>query len=193
MANSHLTIYPQFAILISPKRRHSHLRNPYPLLRRMAYRCQQSRLRRRYRYDRRSDVHALPQCPERYRADAAVALFNRHPLTPPLLETVARPKRNTPYPRFCPRHRPRKPNFKGHLRCSSEKGDRRHRMSFRRAGIFASLLAAVARKFGRTDQHSTPIQTVARASCGDVCRGIFNACTHGWTRCRDVSPSATPQ
>ena len=137
----------------------------------MAYRCQQSRLRRRYRYDRRPDVHALPQRTERYRADAAVALFNRHPLTPPLLETVAPPKRNTPHPRFCPRHRPRKPNFKGHLRCSSEKGNRRHRMSFLPCWNFCVLTGSRCSEIrqNRPAQHSN-------SNCG---KGFLRGCLLG--------------
>ena len=173
------------------QRRHYHQRNPNPLLRRMAHRCQQSRLRRRHRHGCRSDVHALPQRAKRHRAHALAALLNRCLFTPPLLETVAPPKCHTVGPRFRPRYRLSKPHFKGHFRCSSQESDRRHRLSIRRTGIPASVLATAAQKLGAADHHSTPIQIVARTSRGSACRCLFDACTHGWTRRRHVSPPAT--
>ena len=186
-----LTIYQQFAILMPSKRRQHHHRNRYPLLRRMAHRCQQSGVRWGHRHDCRPHVHAFPQRAKRHRTHAPAALLNGCLLAPALLETVAPPKCHAVDPRFRPRYRPRKFDFKRHFRRSPQKGDRRHRMSICRAGSLTSLLATLAWQLGTSDQHSTPIQIVAGATCRAACWCIFNTCAHGGACRRHVSPPAT--
>ena len=155
----------------------------------MANRRKQSRFRRRYRHDCRPHVHALPQCQKRHRADAPAPILNRCFLTPPLLETVASSKRHTTDPRFSTRYHLSKPDFEGHLRCTSEKGHRRHRLLVCAAGISTSALAATSRQFGAANTNSTPIQNVARTPCRIVRRCVLNPRAHGWTcRCHVPSP-----
>lgn len=186
-----LTIYQQSATLILPKRRQSHHRNRYSLLRRMAHRGQQSGIRRRHRHGGRPDVRAFPQRAKRHRTHAPAALLHGCLLAPALLETVAPPKRHTVDRRFRSRHCPCKFDLKGHFRRSPQEGDRRHRVSICRARSLTSVLATLARELGTSDQHSTPIQIVAGATCRIARWRIFNACAHGWACRRHVSPPAT--
>ena len=186
-----LTIYPAFATLTSRKRRQHHLRNCYPLLRGMANRCKQSRIRWRHRYDCRPDVHAIPQCAKRHRTDAPAPPLNRYILTPTLLAAMAPSKRYTVDPRFRARYHLSKPNFEGHFRFSSQKGNRRHRLLVRDLRIPASVLATVSWKFREACSDSSSIQNVARAPCWHVRRCVLYPCSYGRTCCYHVFTPST--
>ena len=159
----------------------------------MAHRCQQSRLRRRHRDDRRPDVHTLPNRTKRHRANATAPLLNRHLLAPTLLATLAPAERHTTHHRLHPRYRLGKPHFKKHLRCTSQESHRRCRMPLRTLRVPPSLLATPPRRLPPIKTDSTPIQNVARATRGATRRRVLDPRTHGRTRRRHVSPAPTPQ